>query len=44
MTHVDAANSAAAELGVQILRKPYRLIDLSIALSRSRSLSLTAPD
>jgi len=40
--HVDAANSAAAELGVQILRKPYRLTDLSIALGRSRSLTLTA--
>ena len=32
--NVDAANSAATELGVQILRKPYRLIDLSIALNR----------
>jgi signal transduction histidine kinase/CheY-like chemotaxis protein len=42
--HVDAANSAAAELGVQILRKPYRLIDLSIALRKSRSLNLTGTD
>ena len=42
--HVDAANSAAAELGVQILQKPYRLIDLSIALSKSRSRNLLRTD
>ena len=32
--NVDAANALATELGVQILRKPYRLIDLSNALNR----------
>ena len=40
--NVEAANSVATELGIHILRKPYRLSDLSVALARSRSADFIA--